>query len=128
MNFDQFTLFNEGAEEYALSHTTVVSKNIQNASKVTEDQKMFMPCMVGSIESQFLKMQAQILRAKKCLDVGTFTGMSALALAEAVQEGGKVVTLENDPSVAKTAQKIFDDSSVKDKIDLKVGQAAETMK
>jgi len=56
--FDKFTLFNEGAENYALSHTSVASSNIQNASLTTEKEKMFMPCMVGSMESQFLKMQA----------------------------------------------------------------------
>ena len=56
MKFDQFTLFQEGAESYALSHTTVASQNIQNASKVTEKEELFMPCMVGAMESQFLKM------------------------------------------------------------------------
>lgn len=54
--FDKFTLFQEGAEAYALNHTTVASENIQNASNVTEQEEMFMPCMVGAMESQFLKM------------------------------------------------------------------------
>lgn len=54
--FDKFTLFEDGAEAYALAHTTVSSDNIQNASNVTEQEEMFMPCMVGAMESQFLKM------------------------------------------------------------------------
>jgi len=127
-NFDKFTLFNEGAENYALSHTSVASSNIQNASLTTEKEKMFMPCMVGTMESQFLKMQAQIKGAKKCLDIGTFTGMSAIALAEGIPADGKVVTLEFSDKIAVVAQQIFDASSLKSKIDLKVGQAAETMK
>lgn len=49
--YDKFTLFNEGAENYALSNTTVASQNIQIASLTTEKEKMFMPCMVGSMES-----------------------------------------------------------------------------
>jgi predicted O-methyltransferase YrrM len=64
---------------------------------------MFMPCMVGAMESQFLKMQCQIKGAKRCLDIGTFTGMSALAMAEGLPADGKVVTLECYENVAKVA-------------------------
>ena len=84
--------------------------------------------MVGAMESQFLKMQCQIKGARRCLDIGTFTGMSALAMAEGIPEDGKVVTLECYENVAKVAQKIFDASSVCHKIDLRVGQAADAMK
>ena len=126
--FDKFTLFEEGAEGYALAHTTVASKNIQQASTITEEEKMFMPCMVGAMESQFLKMQCQIKGAKRCLDVGTFTGMSALAMAEGIPADGKVVTLECYENVANVAQKVFDASNVSDKIELIVGQANEAMK
>jgi len=126
--FDKFTLFEEGAESYALSLTSVASKNIQEASNITEKEKMFMPCMVGAMESQFLKMQCQIKGAKKCLDIGTFTGMSALAMAEGIPADGKVVTLECYDNVAKVAQKVFDASDVSNKIELIVGQAAEAMK
>lgn len=89
---------------------------------------MFMPCMVGAMESQFLKMQCQIKGAKKCLDIGTFTGMSALAMAEGIPADGKVVTLECYEDVAKVAQKVFDASDVAKKIELIVGQANEAMK
>jgi len=54
--------------------------------------------------------------------------MSAIALAEGMPADGKVVTLESSEKIAVVAQQIFDTSSVKLKIDLKVGQAAETMK
>lgn len=114
--FGKFTLFQEGAEAYALAHTSVSSEAIQNASNVTEEEKLFMPCMVGAMESQFLKMQCQIKGAKRCLDVGTFTGMSALAMAEGVPEDGQVVTLECSETCAKVAQKVFDASNVSKKI------------
>ena len=89
---------------------------------------MFMPCMVGSLESQFLKMQAMVKGAKRCLDVGTFTGMSALALAEGTPADGKVVTIEFDTEVAKVAQEGFNRSDVGHKIQLHVGPASEHMK
>ena len=89
---------------------------------------MFMPCMVGAMESQFLKMQVQIKGAKKCLDIGTFTGMSALAMAEGLPADGKVVTLECYENVASVAKKVFNSSNVSDKIELVMGQATDSMK
>jgi len=125
--FDKFCLFEEGVEAYAMAHTTLSSNNVQYASTLTEDENLFMPCMVGAMESQFLKMQCQIKGAKRCLDIGTFTGMSAIAMAEGIPEDGKVVTLECYENIAKVAQKIFDKSTVKNKIELVVGKAADEM-
>merc|ERR1711907_630642 len=125
--FDKFSLFQEGAENYALAHTTVASDNVQVANKITEKEKMFMPCMVGAMESQFLKMQCMIKGAKRCLDIGTFTGMSAIAMAEGIPADGKVVTLECYENVAAVAKKVFDASNVSNKIELIVGQAVDAM-
>merc|ERR1719230_323128 len=83
--------------------------------------------MVGAMESQFLKMQCQVKGAKKCLDIGTFTGMSAIAMAEGIPEDGQVVSLESNENIAKTAQQIFDKTSVAKKIDLRVGNAVDAM-
>jgi predicted O-methyltransferase YrrM len=126
--FDNFTLFQSGAEKYALCHTTIASRNIQQASQMTQEAELFMPCMVGTMESQFLKMQCQIMGARRCLDIGTFTGMSAIALAEGIPSDGKVVTLELYEHVAKVAQRIFDVSNVGHKIDLITGVAADQMR
>jgi len=125
--FDKFSLFNEGAEKYAMEQTSTVSQNLQNVAKLTEEKKMFAPCMVGSLESQFLKMLCMIQGAKRCLDIGTFTGMSAIAMAEGIPADGKVVTIESYQDVAKAAQEAFDQSNVASKIDLRVAPAAEEM-
>jgi len=126
--FTNFSLFHDGAEQYAVNNTSLVSKDIQAVAKNTVDSGLFSPCMVGSLESQFLKMQCSIKGAKTVLDVGTFTGMSALAFAEAVPQDGKVVTLECDEQIAQAAQANFDQSSVTSKIDLRVGKATDMMK
>lgn len=127
-DFNNFKLFHDGVERYAMDQTTVASKDMQYIAGLTENNKMFSPCMVGTLESQFLKMQCQIKGAKTCLDVGTFTGMSALAFAEGIPKDGKVVTLECYDDIAKVAQTAFDASSVGHKIDLRVGKAIESMK
>jgi len=127
-NFDKFKLFHDGVEKYAMAQTTIASKDMQYIAGLTENNKMFSPCMVGTLESQFLKMQCQIKGAKSCLDVGTFTGMSALAFAEGLPDDGKVVTLECYEDIAKVAQTAFDASTVGRKIDLRLGKAIDSMK
>lgn len=72
-------------------------------------------------------MQCMIKGAKRCLDVGTFTGMSAIAMAEGMPDDGKVVTLEFDDEIANAAQEAFDQSDVGNKIEMRVAVAAEEM-
>ena len=127
-SYNNFTLFHDGAETYAINQTSLASKNIQNVAKLTASNNMFEPCMVGVLESQFIKMQCMIKGAKRCLDVGTFTGMSAIAMAEGIPQDGKVVTIELYPGIAQAAQEAFDQSNVGTKIDLRVGSASEVMK
>merc|ERR1711937_417925 len=87
---------NDVVEEYATTNTTIASKNVQQAARITHEQGMFAPCMVGSLESQFLKMQCMLLNCKRVLDVGTFTGMSAIAMAEGCLLGTGVRKLLSD--------------------------------
>jgi len=132
--FAAFHLFaNETVERYAISQTSPNSAAIRTASKITEKEDMFMPCMVGAIESQFLKLVTQISGAQKILDVGTFTGMSAIAFAESSPDA-QITTLEFDETIAKTAQRIFDAAGETDgkfsasQIELIQGDAKESMK
>lgn len=127
--YDGFTLFqNDTIENYAMDMTSTPSEDMKEIAKATRDNEMFAPCMVGTLESQFLKMIVQMCGAKKVLDVGTFTGMSALAMAEGLPASGRVVTLEFDAKIAQVAQECFTKSSSGSKIDLRTGCAKESMK
>ena len=76
-------------------------------------------------EAQLLKLLAQFGKVQSALDVGTFTGYSALALAEALPENGKVVTLEREAKVAEIAAAHFLASPHGGKIEQRVGAAAD---
>jgi caffeoyl-CoA O-methyltransferase len=66
--------------------------------------------------------------ARHIVDVGTFTGYSALAMAEAIPHDGEVITIEHDPQHAKIAQDFFDRSPSGHKIALRIGEALEILK
>lgn len=81
----------------------------------------------GHIEGQVLKMLVHMARATRVLEVGMFTGYSALAMAEALPDNGRLVACEIDPGVAAIAQSAFDASPHGGKITVMVGPAAATL-
>ncbi len=81
----------------------------------------------GHIEGQMLKMFIHMMKAKTVLEVGMFTGYSALAMAEALPEDGKLIACEVDSYVAKFAQDCFSHSPDGHKIKVELAPALETM-
>ncbi|MGD1897721.1 MAG: O-methyltransferase [Phormidesmis sp.] len=81
----------------------------------------------GHIEGQLLKMLVSISGAKRVLEIGMFTGYSALAIAEALPTDGLLVACEVDSYAAQFATRCFEASEHKDKIQVKVAPAAETL-
>lgn len=81
----------------------------------------------GHVEGQLLKMLVRLTGARRVLEIGMFTGYSALAMAEALPAGGVVVACELDPDVAAFAAAGFRASPHGAKIDVRVGPAAATL-
>lgn len=81
----------------------------------------------GHVEGQTLKLLVHVTRARRVLEVGMFTGYSALAMAEALPEGGEVVACEVDADVATFAQQCFSESPSGHKISVRVAPALVTL-
>jgi caffeoyl-CoA O-methyltransferase len=81
----------------------------------------------GHVEGQLLRTLVHATRARAVLEIGMFTGYSALAMAEAVGEGGRVVACEVDAEVAAFARESFAASEAGARIDVRVGPAADTV-
>jgi caffeoyl-CoA O-methyltransferase len=81
----------------------------------------------GHVEGQLLKMLVHATGATRVLEIGMFTGYSALAMAEAMPTRGQVIACEIDADVAAFAQSCFDDSPAGEKITIRVGPALDTL-
>merc|ERR1719346_70589 len=81
----------------------------------------------GQLEGQLLQFLTRFGRVKTALDIGTFTGYSALALAEALPETGRVVTLEREPEAARIAASSWASSPHAKKIVSLVGEAGDLL-
>jgi caffeoyl-CoA O-methyltransferase len=81
----------------------------------------------GHVEGQTLKMLVHATRARRVLEIGMFTGYSALAMAEALPADGCLISCEIDPEVAELAQACFAGSPSGGKIEVRVGPAQDTL-
>ena len=82
----------------------------------------------GHIEGQFLKTLVHALKATRVLEIGLFTGYSALAMAEALPDQGTLYACELDPYAAAFAQRAFEGSPHGSKIRVEVGDAEGSLK
>lgn len=81
----------------------------------------------GHVEGQTLKMFVHMTRARRILDIGMFTGYSALAMAEALPSDGQLIACEVDEYVAAFAQNLFQLSPHGNKIQVRLGAALQTL-
>ena len=115
-------------EEYAAAHSVAESDACRLIREETYRTQDCPQMVVGPLEAAFLKVMALTVRAKRVLEIGTFTGYSALAMAEALPEGGTVLTCEIDPESAAFARRYWDKSPHGKKIEVRMGPALETLR
>lgn len=115
-------------EAYAQAHSMPES-DLCRALREETTKRMELPqMMVGPLEGAFLKVMTQIVGAKRILEIGMFTGYSALCFAEALPEGGTVLTCEIDDESATLARDYFARSPHGKKIEIRMGPALDTMR
>lgn len=114
-------------EKYAFDHTSPEPELLRRLSDETY-AKMQMPQMLtGRLEGRLLNLLARLSGARRVLEIGTFTGYSALSIAEGLPEDGTVVTCEIEPVHAVMAQRYFDASPHGRKIEIRMGPALATL-
>jgi len=117
-----------GIEEYAESKTQSPCALLNELQRETH-QKMRVPQMLtGPLEGTFLRLMAASISAKSILEVGMFTGYSALSMAEGLPADGKLVTLEIEPEHIAMAKKYFERSEHGKKIEVIEGPALDSLK
>ncbi|HXX81428.1 MAG TPA: class I SAM-dependent methyltransferase [Thermodesulfovibrionales bacterium] len=116
------------AEEYALDHTTPMSALLEEVEHFTLTKAAYPSMLTGRVEGRFLQMVVQLSGVRHIVDIGTFTGYSALAMAEVIPDDGELLTIENNESHAKIAQGFFNRSPSRSKIIMRTGEALEILK
>lgn len=123
MNF-----INEEVETFAHGHTKPESDLFRRLHAETHATMSSPQMLVGRIEGQFLKLLVQLTGAERVLEIGMFTGYSALMMAEGLPGDGRLVTCDINPKAEEIARRYFNESPHGHKIEIRIGPALETIK
>jgi caffeoyl-CoA O-methyltransferase len=115
-------------EQFARDHTEPESDLHVRLREETYRDMERPQMQVDVIEGRFLKMLVRLTGARTILEIGTFTGYSALMMAEGLPDDGRLTTCELDPKAEAIARRYFSESPHGTKITLRMGPASETIK
>lgn len=119
----------EAIEDYVARHTTPVPPLLQElATETARRQGRRAAMLSGQTEGALLQFLIAALGARRVLEIGTFTGFSALMMATALPEEGRLITCDVDPEATAIARSFWARSSHGHKIELRLGPALDTIR
>jgi len=115
-------------EEYICEHTTPENAVLASIYQDTYLHVLNAHMVSGQVQGRLLSMLSHMLRPKRILELGTFTGYSALCLAEGLPEDGKLVTIEHNDELEERIRRNLARSPLSRKIELVIGDAVEVIR
>src|SRR4030095_13763233 len=125
---DMESFIDEAVENFAHDHTKPESELYVRLREETYRDMNCPQMQVGRIEGRFLKMLVRLTGARQILEIGMFTGYSALMRPEGLPDDGHLITCNVDPKAQAIAQRYFNESPDGHKIEIRLGPALETIK
>lgn len=115
----------EEIEEYAKKHSEKESELLKELNRETHLKVMSPRMLSGHLQGRFLSMISKLMNPSFILEIGTYTGYSAICLSEGLSEKGKLVTIDYNPELRPILEKYLMQSSKANQIEFKIGKAAE---
>ncbi len=110
-------------QRYSEAHTSPESDLLKKINRDTHSLVMKPRMLSGHMQGRFLSVLSKMIRPKTVLEIGTYTGYSALCLAEGVQSNGKLITIDINEELETRVRGYFKESSFNDRIDYRIGNA-----
>ena len=114
-------------EEYISAHSTPENEVLESITRDTYVHILNPHMLSGHVQGRVLSMISHMIRPKHILELGTFTGYSALCLAEGLAEGGELTTIEHNDELEETIRRNLERSPLGGRIRLIIGDAAEVI-
>ena len=114
-------------EEYISLHTTPENAILEAVTRDTHVHILNPHMLSGHVQGRALSMMSHMIRPKRILELGTFTGYSALCLAEGLAEDGELLTVEHNDELEETITRNIERSPLGKKIRLVIGDAKEVL-
>ncbi len=114
-------------ERYAEEHTTPPVELLARLAEETRATLDAPQMLTGPVEGRFLELLVHASGARRILEIGTYSGFSALSMGAALPADGSIDTCDVEPRHAQVAQRYFDESPYRDRIRFHLGPALETI-
>ena len=114
--------------EYIEQHSSPESEVLQQITRSAHLEVINPRMLSGHVQGRVLSMLSQMIQPKRILELGTFTGYSALCLAEGLSENGKLITIEHNDEMEDSIRRNLALSPLGEKIELRIGEAKEILK
>lgn len=112
-------------EEFVAKHTAKESDTLYNLNRETH-LKILQPRMLsGHVQGRMLSMLSNMIKPKNILEIGTYTGYSALCFAEGMDKSGKLITIDINNELETFAKKHFKAAGFENQIEIKIGNALD---
>ncbi len=115
----------QGLADYANAHSTVASSLLQRIERETHLDVLQPRMLSGPFQGRLLSLISKLVQPKRILEIGTYTGYSALCLAEGLTKEGKLITLDVNEELYKRVQGYFNASDYSEQIDYRIGDALD---
>ncbi|MBX2967488.1 MAG: class I SAM-dependent methyltransferase [Cyclobacteriaceae bacterium] len=110
---------------YAEQHTSPESDLLKHISRETHAHVLRPRMLSGHLQGRLLAMLSRMLRPKSILEIGTYTGYSAICLAEGLAPGGKLITVDSNEELEDTVRAYLKQAGLEQTIDYRIGNALE---
>ncbi len=120
-------LVHPDVERYAEEHTTPHPELLAELAEETRATLPIPQMLTGPVEGRLLQFLVAALRARRVLEIGTYSGYSALSMAGGLPDGGRIDTCEVDEEHAAVARRYIERAGLADRITVHVGPALDTV-
>lgn len=114
-------------QRYITEHTTPESPLLYQLNRETHTRVMKPRMLSGQVQGRFLTMIAQMIKPRQVLEIGTFTGYSALCLAEGLAEGGLLHTIDVNEELEDMVRAYLEKAGLNDKVRYYIGPALDVI-
>lgn len=122
------TFLPDGIQAYAEQRVAPEPPLLAELSKVTNEKTEYPEMKISRYQGVVMQLLLKLIGARRVLELGTFTGYSALTMAEVLPADGAIITCDVDPKNTAIAREFWARSPHGSKIELKLGKASETLK
>ena len=123
-----FDIISPAIQQYCDDHTQPESEVLKKLTRHTFANVLQPRMLSGHFQGRLLSMFSQMIKPKYILEIGTYTGYSAICLAEGLQEGGRLITIDVNPEQEDNIHRFIEEAGMKNSIQFIVGDAYNIIK